>query len=190
YELDPINGISTGYARGFLLDFERFELHLTAFADIMMPISLLDFNHYRIRLGNRMKIKNFGKWHILNRLTLLDTSAENDLFFGHTVSLDESILAGYFENRWHASFEAGFTKFLVSYIKHNSEWFRVAGFNEAKSGWYKSMGGNFTFGINGGYQFNDTVETTLKIHIRKTQSFNSIDGPPVYGAVGINFYYN
>ena len=189
-EIDPVQSFTAGYARSF--EIELINRCIVFSGDLKLPYLLLDTEHYLAKLSARVKIVNFTNWHILKRLSLLYGETENALYFANNVSLDETLLIGYFVpaslRGWHVSGEIGYTKFLYTDINHN-EWYRNTHFSEARSGWYSKTGGNFSFGINGGYKFKDTIETTLRLIMKRTEKFNAIEGPLFYGNLGVNFYF-
>ena len=184
--IDPVSSFTAGYARSF--DLELIDRGLTIAGDVTLPFYLLDMEHYLLKLFSRIKIINFSNWHILNRLSVLYSGTDNALYFSNNVSLDETLLIGNFVKRWHVCGEIGYTKFLYANINHN-KWYKSTHFSEAQNGWYSSTGGNFTFGIHGGYKFKDTIEATLRLLIRRTEKLNAIEGPPFYGNLGVNFYF-
>ncbi len=185
FNFDPTFAVTFGYVRCFEL--KMIERSLCISGDLTFPIFLMDFQHYRISLGTRLPLFNTRRWNIVNRLRILNKGTNNDIYQGNLLSLEEGFLLGYFLDQWYMAGELGYEKFLLIHIRHSS-WYRKNVYAGAKDGWYSSTGGKFTFGLQGGYTFNDLIGVVLRLGIYKTEAFNDPVGVPFFANLGIVYH--
>ena len=186
FEFDPTSSIVAGYARSF--EIKVINRNLTLTGDITLPIFLLDLKHYRVTIGSRIAFFNSERWNILNRFSIINKGTDNPVYSGNLFSIEDGFIGGYFSNKWYAAGEFGYEKFLLTHIKH-TDWYRDYVHTNAKDGWYSSTGGNFSFGLQGGYLFRDIIELTLRLGMYKTEAFNDPAGVPFYTNIGVNYHF-
>ena len=183
--MDPVFTVGVGYARSF--EIKAINRILTLTGDIAFPIFLMDFRHYKIDIGSRIAFFN-TRFNVLNRLSIMDKGTDNPVYTGNLISIEEGLLFGFFSPRWYAAGEIDYEKFLFTHIKHTS-WYKEYVHSDAKDGWYSSTGGLFTFGLQGGYTFRETVEVTLRAGMYWTEAFNSPAGAPFIANIGVNYHF-
>jgi hypothetical protein len=83
----------------------------------------------------------------------------------------------------NAAAEFGFDKAITTQVKHSA--LTKERFPEAKDGWYVPTGGNFFYGIQGGYSF-ESYDINLKIGKTVTQDLKTTAMIPFYFQLGLN----
>ncbi len=92
---------------------------------------------------------------------------------------------GYYKNNWFVAGEVGFDKAIVTHFKH-SDAFKENNYSDVKDGWYQpATGGNFIYGIQGGYSFKKSG-ITLNLGKVTTQDFKTTPRIPFYTMLGYN----
>jgi hypothetical protein len=101
---------------------------------------------------------------------------------------DVSTTGGFYKKHWFAAGEIGFDKAIVTHFKHTDLY--KANFPGVKDGWYEpSTGGNFYYGINGGYSFKKQ-DIYLKAGRLIQQDFKTSPMLPFYAELGLNFRFS
>ena len=85
FEIDPTFAVVAGFARGF--EIKAINRNLTVMADITLPIFLVDFKHYRIKIGSRVPLFDSNKWNIINRFSIKYKVTENTIYSGNALSI-------------------------------------------------------------------------------------------------------
>lgn len=125
---------------------------------------------YKIKLGGQARVYKTGNFittvsvHGLFRRYRSDMAAISS-FGGEFVGL-----TGYYRPRWFIAGEFGFDKAIATHITH-SDWIRE-NFPGARDGWYVPTGGNFLFGIQGGYTIKN-IDVYLQVRKILDQRFDS-----------------
>lgn len=90
---------------------------------------------------------------------------------------------GYYQPKWFAAADFGFDKAIVTHFKHSD---LMKQYNpQLISGWYVPTGGNYFFGVQGGYSFprNDVY---VKAGKTLSQEFKTVSLVPYYFQLGLN----
>ena len=91
--------------------------------------------------------------------------------------------AGFYKNKWYAAGELSFDKAIVTHIKHSD---LMKQYNpDVQSGWYIPTGGNFLYGLQGGYSFKRN-DVYAKIGKTVSQDFKTTSMVPFYFQLGWN----
>lgn len=94
-----------------------------------------------------------------------------------------SAAIGYYKPRWYAAGEFGFDKAVVTHIRHSG---LMEEYNpEIKRGWYIPTGGNFFYGLQGGYTMS-SYDLYVKAGKILTQDFKTTPTVPFYLQLGLN----
>lgn len=98
---------------------------------------------------------------------------------------DFSGTLGYYRKNWFVAGEAGFDKAIVTHFKNTP--LPETGFAEIQDGWYEpSTGGNFYYGISGGYSFG-MADVYLRTGGVIQQDFSTSPLLPLYVGMGMNW---
>lgn len=94
-----------------------------------------------------------------------------------------SAVLGYYKPRWYVAADFGFDKAIVTHIKHSDVMQDY--YPAIKSGWFLPTGGNFFYGIGGGYSFRN-YDLYIKGGKTVTQDFKTTSMIPFYLQLGVN----
>lgn len=92
-------------------------------------------------------------------------------------------IAGYYKSTWFVAWEFGFDKAIATHVR-NSEMMKQT-YPMVQDGWYVPTGGNFHYGLQGGYSLRET-EINLTFGKVSDQSFQSPPIVPYYLQLGVN----
>jgi len=149
------------------------------------------------RLLDDFKTKIGGQILLLNKSNLKGGIAfngiyriyENPLVRVQNFGSDLKGTFGYYKPKWFVAGEVGFDKAIVTHFKY-SETFKETIFADVRDGWYEpSTGGNFQYGIQTGYSFNQS-DITFNIGMVTTQDFKTTPLIPYYLMFGYNLRLN
>jgi hypothetical protein len=149
------------------------------------------------RLLDDFKTKIGGQILLLNKSNLKGSIALNGIYRRYENPLvklqnfgsELKGTFGYYKPKWFVAGEVGFDKAIVTHFKH-SEIFKETIFAEVRDGWYEpSTGGNFQYGIQTGYSFNQS-DISFNIGIVTTQDFKTTPLIPYYLMFGYNLRLN
>jgi len=174
------NSFSAGIGYGYKLKTKQ---PIVFNAEYSMPFGNNLVDDFKTKLGGQMevvRIKNFAaaiKAHgIFRRYHSGLVTMSN---FGSEFAAN----IGYYKTRWYAAGEFGFDKAIVTNIKNSSLMKDM--YPAVRDGWYIPTGGNFFYGIQGGYSFGSN-DLNLKIGKTVTQDFKTTAMLPVYLQLGFN----
>lgn len=153
--------------------------------DVSMPFGETMLDDYKIRIGGQAELVRLGDFSttfkaqgIVRRLSNI---AANYLNIGS----EFGIIAGIYRPTWFAAGEFTYDKTLLTNIQH-SEIARKNSFHNPRDGWYSSSGGNFLYGIQGGYSFLG-LDVNARLGAILTEDFKGTPLYfPFYGVLGMN----
>lgn len=164
-----------------------------------VPIMLT--TNFSIPSGERLlddyKTKIGGQILLLNKSNLKGSIAFNGIYRRYENPLSKlqnfgSELKGtfgYYKPKWFVAGEVGFDIAIVTHFNH-SETFKETIFADVRDGWYEPFtGGNFQYGIQIGYSFNQS-DITFNIGMVTTQDFKTTPLIPYYLMLGYNLRLN
>ena len=93
------------------------------------------------------------------------------------------VIAGYYRPKWFAAGEFGFDKAIATHIANGKSY--LQNYSAAVDGWYVPTGGNYNFGIRGGFSFKK-MDAFLKFGKTVDQGFNTTALLPYYFQLGVN----
>ncbi|TAE89025.1 MAG: hypothetical protein EAY81_02520 [Bacteroidetes bacterium] len=93
---------------------------------------------------------------------------------------------GYYKKSWFIATEIGFDKAIVTHFKHTQK-YKDEIYADVVDGWYEaSTGGNFYYGLQGGYSFKK-LDMTINIGKVVSQDFKTAPFLPFYLNLGVNY---
>ncbi len=144
--------------------------------------NLLD--DFKVKIGGQVRLYRAGNVQFSARLQGVFRRNENTLVRLLNFGSDIAGVAGYYREHWFAAGEAGFDKAIVTHFKHSEEYKKI--YPEVQDGWFEpATGGNFYYGIQGGYSFRN-IDITLRAGRMLTQDFKTKPLVPYYGSIGVN----
>jgi len=90
---------------------------------------------------------------------------------------------GYYKPKWYAAAEVGFDKAITTRVINSDIMLEIN--PTAQNGWYIPTGGNFMYGIQGGYSLKH-FDVTLKVGKIIEQDFRTTPIIPYYFQLGTN----
>lgn len=156
-------------------------------AEISFPSGENIIDDFKFKTGTQVRWWQSGNFHFASQLQGIYRKYNNGYARLQNFGIDLSATAGYYKKRWFMAGELGFDKAIITHFKHSS--FYKENFPAVKDGWYEpSTGGNFYYGIKGGYSFKK-YDAFLKLGKLTQQDFNSSPMLPIYAELGLNFKF-
>jgi len=142
------------------------------------------FDDFKTSIGGQLQFYKTGNFIFSTKLHAIFRRYENDFTRLLNIGSDLSTTVGYYRPKWFAAAEAGFDKAIVTHFKHTAAYKEI--FPLVKDGWYEpSTGGNFYFGLQGGYTAKQ-VDLYGKAGYIVQQDLETRSLLPFFVEVGIN----
>jgi hypothetical protein len=157
------HGIVTSGGYGHVLALPDRPLVLDA--TLTFPFGKLDLNDYEIQTTAAMPLVGSERWKLVGRVSPTLRGTKNDFVRLTGVATDIGLLGGYYAPRGFVAAGLGFDWAISTHVKHSAE-YRDRVYEDARSGWYATPGGNFHADLEGGITFG-RVDLTLRLaHVR------------------------
>jgi len=182
FDFDPAPSISLGYARS--VGVEGIGRDVTFSVELRKPIFLFDLNNFQVEVSSRIRLVGSGAEQLINRLSFIYHAEDNYLFSGQGFGFEEAVLGGSFMEGPYIAGEIVYTKFFLTRIRYKT--------GPGRQGtWYQGAGGKLTFGLLGGYTFDNGLDLTLRSGLVKTETFKNFNpaGPPILGNIGVGYRF-
>jgi len=187
FGLDPAVLTTFGYARGFEAAF--INRHVTASAELSLPVSKLDLNDYRLKIGARASVINYNSWDFSIPIHLILRGTQNWMHTATNFGADITALFGYYRDRWFVNLEFGYDSAFMTKITATDRYKKYY-YHDFKDGWYGNTGHFFTRGLATGFRWRRT-EIVLRAGqpIIHWSAESSELLPPFYGILGVNYLF-
>jgi hypothetical protein len=153
--------------------------------DVSMPFGETLLDDYKIRIGGQAELVRLGDFSTTIKAQCVVRRLDN--LGGKYLNLGSElgIIAGFYRSTWFVAGEFTYDKTLLTNIQH-SEDAKKNSFHQPQDGWYSSLGGNFLYGIQGGYSFS-TLDLNARLGAILTEDFKGTPMYiPFYGTLGMN----
>ena len=111
------------------------------------------FDDFKAKIGGQINVYQIENFRFNAAIHGIYRKYGNPIVTLQNFGADASTTIGYYKSKWFVSGEFGFDKAIVTHFKHSEIYKEV--YPDVKNGWYEpTTGGNFNFGIQGGYSFN------------------------------------
>lgn len=178
-------GVTYGLGYGYRVNNKLFPV--IANVEFSLPSGDKRIDDFKSKIGGQVRWFNYNDFHLSTKIHGVFRRYDNDLVRMANFGSDMTLIAGYYKSRWFVAAESGFDKAIVSHLKHSDTYHDI--FPGVVDGWYEpSAGGNFYYGIQGGYTFR-SHDFTLKIGQVLTQDFKTKPTIPYYGQIGYNIRF-
>lgn len=175
--------VSYGFGYGYKLNTK---LPIVLNANFYMPSGEQVFDDFKTKIGGKIRFYKIKDFQFSANIYGVFRRYENPLVCLINFGSDISTVAGYYKPKWFVAGEVGFDKAIVTHFKH-SEVFKNTIYSNVKDGWYEpATGGNFYYGLQGGYTFKK-VDITINLGKVVSQDFNTSPFLPFYINLGINY---
>jgi len=141
------------------------------------------FDDFKTKLGGQAELLNINNFSVAIKAYGIFRRYENDLVRLSSFGSEFSTNIGYYKPKWYAAGEFGFDKAIATHIKNSDE--MKNNYPGSQDGWYVPTGGNFFYGVTGGYSIKSN-DVYLKVGKTVTQDFKTTPAMPLYAQVGFN----
>ncbi|MEL1255739.1 hypothetical protein AAEO57_18240 [Flavobacterium sp. DGU38] len=143
------------------------------------------FDDFKTKIGGQISLYQIESFHFNAAIHTIYRRNGNPLVTLQNFGADATAIIGYYKPKWFAAGEFGFDQPIVTHFKHKDIYKDV--YPEVKNGWYEpTTGGNFNFGIQGGYSFIRS-DLTLRAGKVMTEDFKTSPLVPFYLQLGYNY---
>lgn len=176
-------GVVFGLGYGYQFNNRLFPLIVGVEVSIPSGSTLLD--DFKVKAGANVRWIKMDDIQFSTRVQGIFRRFENKNAALLNFGLDMAGVIGYYRPRWFAGGEAGFDKAIVTHFKHSEHYKEI--YPEVKNGWYEpATGGNFYYGIQGGYSFSNQ-EIYLKLGNIVSQDFKTKPHLPFLIQIGYHY---
>lgn len=178
WEHSMVFGVSYGY---------HFKSKIPIIADVSFSIpsgsTILD--DFKTKIGGQINFFQLNNFRLNASVHGIYRRFENPLITLQNFGADAATVMGYYKPKWFIAGEFGFDKAIVTHFKHSQIYKDV--YPEVKNGWYEpTTGGNFNYGIQGGYSFIKS-DLTLRAGKIVTEDFKTTPMIPFYVQLGYSY---
>ncbi|WP_281231505.1 hypothetical protein [Flavobacterium gelatinilyticum] len=142
------------------------------------------FDDFKTKIGGQINVYKIDNFRFNAAIHGIYRRYGNPLVTLQNFGADASTTIGYYKPKWFLAGEFGFDKAIVTHFEHTRIYKEV--FPEVRNGWYEpTTGGNFNFGIQGGYSFRKS-DLILRAGKVITEDFKTAPLIPFYLQLGYN----
>ncbi|GAB5565219.1 MAG: hypothetical protein Wins2KO_22820 [Winogradskyella sp.] len=164
----------------------KLPIALTANFSIPSGEDLLD--DFKTKIGGQISILNKSDFKGIITVNGIYRRYRNPLVQLQNFGSEFKGTLGYYRPKWFLAGEIGFDKAIVTHFNHSEEFKDI--YPDVKNGWYEpSTGGNFSYGIQSGYSFNNS-DFILGLGLLTTQDLKTSPSIPYYFMLGYNYRLN
>ena len=176
-------GVIFGLGYGYHLNTELFPVVIGA--ELSVPSGNQLFDDFKTKAGANIRWLKIKDFQLSAKVQGVFRRFENENAGIANFGLDMAGAIGYYRPRWFVGGEAGFDKAIVTHFKHSEHYKEI--YPEVKNGWYESStGGNFYYGIQGGYSFRNQ-EIWLRGGSIVSQDFKTKPQLPFFVQIGYTY---
>lgn len=172
---------SLGFARTFNLGHRQ----LLVSADYTFPIGKTLFDDFRIRMGAQIEIYTLQHFKLAGKLFAHYKTVDNNIYTANTFGTETGLLIGYYKPHWYIAGEFGFDLSIATFLQQ-TDWYLTL-YPEAQSKWYAPIGGNFYYGLQGGYSFWN-MDIIIRVGMVNNQQFKPTL-LPFYGQLEVHYKF-
>lgn len=146
------------------------------------------FDDFKARVGGQINLYQIENFRFNAAIHGIYRRNGNPLVTLQNFGADATVIIGYYNPKWFAAGEFGFDKAIVMHFRHTEIYKDI--YPDVKNGWYEpETGGNFNFGIQGGFSFNRS-DLTLRAGKIMTEDFKNAPLIPFYLQLGYNYKWD
>ena len=175
--------VSYGVGYGYKLNTK---LPIVLNANFTVPSCKNALDDFKTKIGGQVCL--FNKSNFAGSISLFGIyrNYQTQLVRLQNVGSDLKGTFGYYKKSWFIATETGFDKAIVTHFKHSNE-FKNEIYSDVADGWYEpATGGNFYYGLQGGYSFKK-LDMTINIGKVVSQDFKTSPFLPFYLNLGVNY---
>lgn len=143
------------------------------------------FDDFKTKIGGQINLYQIENFRFNAAIHGIYRRYGNPLVNLQNFGAEASTIVGFYKSKWFIAGEFGFDKAIVTHFKHSEIYKEV--YPDVKNGWFEpTTGGNFNFGIQGGYSFNKS-DLTLRSGKVMNENFKTEPLIPFYLQIGYNY---
>ncbi|WP_026728230.1 hypothetical protein [Flavobacterium denitrificans] len=143
------------------------------------------FDDFKTKIGGQINVYQFNNFHFNAAIHAIYRRYGNPLVTLQNFGAAASTTIGYYKPKWFVAGEFGFDQAIVTHFQHSEIYKEV--YPDVKNGWFEpTTGGNFNFGIQGGYSFAKS-DLTLRAGKVMTEDFETTPLIPFYLQIGYSY---
>jgi len=174
------NGSFAGAAYSYRLNTK---MPLLVGAEYSMQVGENVFDDFKAKLGAQMNIVRTSNFFATIKAQGIFRRYENPFVRMVNFGGEFSAVGGIYKKKWFAAADIGFDKAITTHIKHSD---LMKEYNpDVQTGWYIPTGGNFLFGVQGGYSFGDH-DVVVKVARPVAQDLKTLSNVPYLFQIGWN----
>lgn len=174
------NGANAGVGYGYHLK-TRFPVVLNI--EHSMPFGENLADDFKTKIGGQANVIRANNFLATVKAYGVIRRFENDFARLMNFGSEFSATGGFYKKQWYAAAEFGFDKAITTHVKHSD---LMKEYNPGlETGWYIPTGGNFFYGVQGGYSFR-RVEVYAKVGKTLAQDLTTRSAVPYYFQLGWN----
>lgn len=178
WEYSFVYGLSYGYHL-------KTELPIIIESSISFASGEIIFDDFKTKIGGQINFYQIDNFRFNAAIHGIYRRYGNPLVTLQNFGADASLTIGYYKPKWFVAGEFGFDQAIVTHFKHSDIYKEV--YPDVKNGWLEpTTGGNFNFGIQGGYSFSRS-DLTLRAGKVMTQDFETAPLIPFYVQLGYSY---
>lgn len=155
--------------------------------DFSVPAGENGFDDLKTKIGAKAEVFSYKNIKLIASAHGIYRRYQNPSVRLQNFGSEFTAVAGYYKKRWFAGAEVGFDKAIVTHFKHSSIF--KSDYPAVKDGWYEpATGGNFSYGVQGGYSFKRS-DITLKAGKILAEDFKTKPTLPFYLQLGYNIRF-
>ncbi len=176
-------GMVLGVGYGYQL---KTKMPVILHANYSFPSGKNLVDDFKTKIGGTVQLYKIKNFRAGAKIEAVFRRYENDEVRLLNFGSEMTAIVGYYKSKWFIAGEFGFDKAISTHIKHSNIYKEY--YPGAKDGWYVPTGGNFLYGLQGGYSFK-RYDVNLKIGKTVSQDFKTDPMVPYYFQLGVNYRF-
>lgn len=178
--------VSYGVSYGYKLNTK---LPIVLNANFLLPAGEKTLDDFKTKIGGQICLVNKNNFVGSISIFGIYRKYQTQLIRLQNFGSDLKGTFGYYKSSWFTAAEIGFDKAILTHFKHSQK-YKDEIYANVVDGWYEpTTGGNFYYGLQGGYSLKK-IDITLNIGKIVAQDFKTPPFLPYYLNVGINYRIN
>jgi len=151
--------------------------------DYSMPMGKNLIDDFKMRAGGNLVIYELNDFVLSTSLHGTFKRHENSFVRMAGFGSDLSGKVGYYKSKWHVEGELGFTKSIITNLKHSGEILEY--YPNITNGWYIPTGGHWYYGIQIGKTIGQNYLISLNLGQTNAEGKDVNAVLPLYARIGV-----
>lgn len=168
------------YGLGYSRQFSVF-VPVVAGVEYSAPVGENLSDDFKIRMGGQAEVLHAGAFSATVKLYSPFRRFQNHLATLVSFGGELTGMAGFYRSNWFVAAEFGFDKAIATHVQHSRA--SIESYGGRQSGWYVPTGGNYNYGVQGGFSFRRN-DFSLRIGKMISQGFKTQPFIPFVAQLG------